>query len=87
MIEIVNRTRNHPEVELGVSPRGTAALFRASQSLALVEGRSYVLPDDIKRLVEPVFGHRIVLSGAGSRARPDAGAVLEEILDQVAVPA
>ena len=87
MIEIVNRTRNHPEVELGVSPRGTAALFRASQSLALVEGRSYVLPDDIKRLVEPVFGHRIVLSGAGSRARPDAGAVLEEILDQVSVPA
>ena len=87
MIEIVNRTRNHPEVELGVGPRGTAALFRASQSLALVEGRSYVLPDDIKRLVEPVFGHRIVLSGAGGRTRPDTGAVLDEILDQVSVPA
>src|ERR1051325_10168946 len=54
MIAIVNRTRNHPEIELGISPRGTAALFRATQALALVEGRSFVLPDDVKRLANPV---------------------------------
>src|SRR5437762_8650350 len=55
MIHLVNETRKHPEIELGISPRGTAALFRATQALAMSEGRGYVLPDDIKRLVHPVF--------------------------------
>src|SRR5215467_8805931 len=59
MIEVVNRTRRHPEIELGVSPRGTAALFRAAQSLAMLEGRSFVIPDDIKTLAHPVFEHRL----------------------------
>src|SRR5215472_13704524 len=68
MIQIVNRTREHPEIELGISPRGTAALFRASQALAMVEERSFVLPDDIKRLAHPVFEHRLVLLRAGGRA-------------------
>src|SRR5712691_11470860 len=55
LIHIVNRTRQHPEIELGVSPRGTAALFRAAQAFALLDGRSFVIPDDVKRLVNPVF--------------------------------
>ncbi len=55
MIEIVNHTRRHPEIELGISPRGTKALFRAAQATALVQGRDFVLPDDVKRLVSPVF--------------------------------
>ena len=51
MIQIVNHTRKHPEIELGISPRGTVALFRATQALAMSEGRGFVIPDDIKRLV------------------------------------
>lgn len=91
MIHIVNRTREHPEVELGISPRGTAALFRATQALAVVEGRSFIIPDDVKRLVLPVFEHRLVMIRSGARGRvhsgTDARAVLEEIIDQTAVPA
>ena len=87
MIQIVNRTREHPEIELGISPRGTAALFRASQALAMVEERSFVLPDDIKRLAHPVFEHRLVLLRAGGRARIEAKTVLAEIIDQIPVPA
>ena len=49
MIQLVQRTRNHPEIELGISPRGTVSLFRASQALAMVDGRKFVLPDDVKR--------------------------------------
>jgi MoxR-like ATPase len=87
MIQIVNRTRDHPEIELGISPRGTAALFRATQALAMVAGRSFVLPDDVKRLAHPVFDHRLVLIRSGGRARPDEKTVLAEIIDQIPVPA
>src|SRR5215468_10239982 len=61
MIHLVNRTRQHPEIELGISPRGTAALFRGTQALAMIEGRSFVIPDDIKKLAHSVFEHRLVL--------------------------
>ncbi len=87
MIALVTRTRNHPEIELGISPRGTVALFRAAQSLALVNGRSFVLPDDVKRLAFPVFGHRLVLTRTGAKARIDSRTVLQGILDQTPVPA
>ena len=87
MIQIVNRTREHQEIELGISPRGTAALFRAAQALAMVEGRGFVLPDDVKRLVHPVFEHRLVLIRSGGRARTDVRTVLAEIIDQIAIPA
>jgi len=91
MIQIVNRTRQHPEIELGISPRGTAALFRAAQSLAMLEGRSFVIPDDVKRLVHPVFEHRLVMGRGNPRGRvraiADAKAVLSEIVAQISVPA
>lgn len=91
MIQIVNRTRGHAEIELGISPRGTAALFRATQSLAMMEARSFVIPDDVKRLARPVFEHRLVMVRGGARGRMNAGAdartVLEEIVDQTPVPA
>jgi len=91
MIQIVNRTRHHSQIELGISPRGTAALFRATQSLAMIEDRSFVIPDDVKRLVHPVFEHRIVLDRGSSRGRPhaamDVGSVLAEIVAQIPVPA
>jgi len=87
MIRIVNRTRNHPEIELGISPRGTAALFRATQALAMIESRSFVLPDDVKKLAHPIFEHRLVLARSGARVRNVAKTVLAEIVDQVPVPA
>src|SRR2546425_5830092 len=87
MIQLVNRTREHPEIELGISPRGTGALFRATQSLAMIDGRSFVIPDDIKRLVHSVFEHRLVLVRSGARARADAKTILAEIIGQTPVPA
>jgi MoxR-like ATPase len=91
MIQLVNRTREHPEIELGVSPRGTAALFRATQAFAMLDGRSFVVPDDVKRLVHPVFEHRLVMSYAGARTRThtpaDAKTVLADIVSQTPIPA
>lgn len=86
MIRIVTETRHHPEVELGVSPRGTLAFFRASQAYALVHGRDYVLPDDIKSLTVPVLAHRMVLIHSGA-ATPGAEIVLADILSRLPVPA
>ena len=89
MLAIVERTRRHEQLSLGVSPRGAQALYRASQALALLERRSYVLPDDIKRLVIPVFAHRIIINTralAGQRMPQQAERILQEILTQVEVP-
>jgi len=87
IISLVNQTRRHAEIELGVSPRGTAALFRAAQSLAMLDGRSFVIPDDVKKLVRPVFEHRLAMMRAGTRTHRDAKTVLQEIIDHTAVPA
>src|SRR5215471_2283242 len=73
IITIVNRTRQHPEIELGISPRGTAALFRATQARAMIDGRNFVIPDDVKQLVHPVFEHRLALLRSGSRVRSNSG--------------
>ena len=87
MIEIVNQTRKHPEIELGISPRGTVALCRSVQARALLEGRSFVIPDDVKRLAPLVFGHRLIVVRTGTKARSDAQTILKEILAQIPVPA
>ena len=89
LMRIVAGTRNSEMLDLGVSPRGTLALFRAAQALALTEERSYCIPDDIKRLVVPVFAHRILVSSRFSssmRRSEEAEAVLREILKTVSVP-
>jgi MoxR-like ATPase len=87
MLSLVHRTRNHPDIELGVSPRGSVALFRAAQALALIESRNFVIPDDVKRLAHPVFGHRVVIARSGTRARSDARTILKEILERTPIPA
>ena len=74
MLAIVEKTRNHESLALGVSPRGSQALYRAAQALALLEGRDYAIPDDVKRLAGPLFAHRVVInhahhSGAAPRRR------------------
>ncbi|HSE29995.1 MAG TPA: MoxR family ATPase [Pyrinomonadaceae bacterium] len=89
LMRIVTATRESEMLDLGVSPRGTLALFRAAQALALGEDRSYCIPDDIKRLVVPVFAHRITVSSRFSsslRRSEEAEAVLHEILKTVSVP-
>jgi MoxR-like ATPase len=89
MLGIVERTRKHDALALGVSPRGAQALFRATQALALVEGRGYAIPDDVKRLVVPVFAHRVVVNTrvALSRGSGDmSDRILQEILTSVEVP-
>jgi len=89
MLSIVDQTRTHNQLALGVSPRAAQSLYRASQALALIEGRDYVIPDDIKRLAVPVFAHRVVMhqrSGLAARSSEAAERLIEEILDRVEVP-
>jgi MoxR-like ATPase len=89
MLAIVERTRNHESLALGVSPRGGQALYRGVQALALLEGRDYAIPDDVKRLAAPVFAHRIVINTRTTlvQRRADVGErIIEEILSQVEVP-
>ncbi len=89
LMAIVTATRSRPDLDLGVSTRGAVFLYRAAQALAFVEGRTYCLPDDVKRLAIPVFAHRIVVNpGIESfgRRTDDAKDILTEILDQVPVP-
>jgi MoxR-like ATPase len=89
MLAIVDQTRSYESLALGVSPRGAQGLFRASQALALLEGRDYVIPDDIKRLVLPVFAHRVVVNARAvltHRSTEVAERILSEILTLVEVP-
>lgn len=89
LMSIVSATRDSEMLDLGVSPRGSLALFRAAQALALTEERSYCIPDDIKRLVLPVFAHRILVSSrfaSALRRSEEAEAVLKEIMKTVSVP-
>jgi MoxR-like ATPase len=89
MLAIVEKTRQHESLSLGVSPRGSQALYRASQALALFEGRDYVIPDDVKRLAVPVFAHRVVVNSkvALVQRRSDLGdRIIEDILLHVDVP-
>jgi len=89
MLAIVEKTRAHESLTLGVSPRGSQALFRAVQALALLEGREYAIPDDVKRLAAPVFGHRVMVSTrtALAQRRSDLGdRIIEEILGVTDVP-
>jgi MoxR-like ATPase len=89
MLAVVERTRTHDSLAMGVSPRGAQALYRATQALAAVEGRDYATPDDVKRLVVPVFAHRVALNSRvalAQRASDAAERILNEILTLVDVP-
>ena len=89
LMKIVEATRHSELLDLGISPRGSLALFRAAQALALTEDRDYCLADDIKRLVIPVFSHRIIVNSRYSsrlRRGEEAEGVLSEIVKNVPVP-
>ncbi len=88
-LAIVEKTRQHEHLTLGISPRGSMSLYRAAQALALLEARSYCIPDDFKRLVIPVFAHRVIVSSryvSTLKKIDQAEAILREILDSVPVP-
>jgi len=86
VVDIVTATRSHPDVYLGASPRGSLALSRAAQAYAAMNGRDYVLPDDVKALAGPVLTHRLVLSTDARIRDRRAEEVLAEILEGVSVP-
>ena len=88
MLDIVTATRTHEQLQLGVSTRGAITLYRAAQALALVEGRNYVIPDDVKRLAIPALAHRIVVKGVLHEGRRErAKSILKQILGKTPVPA
>jgi MoxR-like ATPase len=89
LLRITNATRKADILELGVSPRGSLALFRAAQAHALLNGRDFCIPDDIKKLAVPVFSHRVMVNprySGGGRQTEEAESALEDILKTVAVP-
>jgi MoxR-like ATPase len=86
VVRLVRATREHSGLELGASPRASLALFRAARALALVQGRPYVLPDDVKALAPHVLPHRLILSSQTRLRGRDAGAIVAELLASVPVP-
>ncbi len=86
IIRLTEETRRHPELSLGVSPRGAQALLKACQAWAALHGRDYVLPDDIKILAEPVLAHRLVFRNRVRQQEGAAERIIHEILTQAEVP-
>jgi MoxR-like ATPase len=86
IVELVWETRKHPDIYLGASPRGSLGLFRAGQAKAALEGRDYVLPDDIKYLAANILSHRVVVNPAARLTDVNATQIVKEILDSHSVP-
>jgi len=86
LVELTRHTREHPDIYLGASPRGSLGLFRAGQARAAMQGRDYVLPDDIKALAVPVLGHRMVASPSARLRNLSSEKIVQEILNTLPVP-
>jgi MoxR-like ATPase len=86
IVELVRATRDHSGVELGVSPRGTLALYRSSQAYAAIHGRFYVIPDDVKRVARPVLSHRMIATSQTRLHGRVMEQIIEEVLHNVSVP-
>jgi len=86
IVELVRKTRQHDDTYLGASPRGSLGLLRASQARAVLQGRDFVIPDDVKALASAVLGHRIILAPGAHLRDMDESKVMNELLDKVIVP-
>ena len=86
LMQIVNQTRVHEDLALGGSPRSTIALFRCSQAMAAIRGRAYVLPDDVKKIIDPVMNHRLILRPESRLRKITTQSVIDEIVGEIAVP-
>jgi len=84
--QIVSNTRTHPDIALGVSPRGAIFLMRAAQAHALLEGRDYVIPDDVQTMIVPVFSHRLILKPEAELKKLSSDLILQSIVDGMYVP-
>jgi MoxR-like ATPase len=86
LLEIIQATREHDDLHLGGSPRASIALYRTAQAFAAVSGRNFVLPDDVKRMVLPVLGHRLILRPESRLRKLTAASIMQDILGDVSVP-
>jgi MoxR-like ATPase len=86
IVEIVRSTRKHGDVDVGASPRGSLALMKLSRGKAFLEGRSYVVPDDVKSVALPALSHRLILKAEGWMKGKRPETVIEEVVKSVAVP-
>jgi len=86
LVQLVQATRSHGDVELGASPRATMGLFRCSQALAAIRGRDYVTPDDLKTLAPLALAHRMILKSQARLRERTPESIIDEILAQVQVP-
>lgn len=86
IVAIVQKTRNHPHIAIGASPRGSIALMKGAKALAMLKGRDYVKPDDVKMLAPYVLSHRMTLDGAYVLSGEESGEFMERLLMDVAVP-
>jgi MoxR-like ATPase len=86
IITLIRKTREHQDVYLGSSPRGSLALYRSSQARAALEGRTYVIPDDVKALAEVILSHRIILAPSARLRDLSPEDVIKDIVEEVAVP-
>lgn len=86
LLDLIRATRSHPSVRLGASPRAALALFRAAQALAVIEGRDYVRPDDIKLLAAPVLGHRLSLTTQAALQAQDVDQIVRDLVGALPVP-
>ena len=85
IVRLVTATREHPDVYLGASPRGSLNLYRAGQALASIDGRDYVIPDDIKQLAVAVLAHRLIVKSQASLREVDPDGIVQELLAQVPI--
>ena len=86
IVSLVGSTREKDNISLGSSPRGSLGLYRASQAMSLTRGRHFVIPDDVKELVVPVLGHRLILSASARMNGHSAVSMIESILSSIPVP-
>lgn len=86
IVNIIRNSRKHPDLELGVSPRGSIALMKLGQALAFLRGRDYVIPDDIKEIAPAVLGHRLIIKTESRLRGRTAERIVEELLGQTEVP-
>ena len=86
LVRVIRATRNHPDVELGASPRATLGLYRCAQALAGIRGQEFVTPDDIKTLAGPALAHRIILKSMARLRERSQESIVAEVLEEQSVP-
>jgi MoxR-like ATPase len=86
ILEIVHASRTHEDLLLGGSPRASIALYRTAQAMAAIQGRDFVIPDDVKRIAQPVLAHRFILKPESRLRKKTANAVVAELIAEARVP-